>query len=854
MTKCIRGHLLGLVAGLAAAALSASSAGALTPVPAAPPAQAQLDAFAHQLGYRFTVLTNQDPHGFVSRVDLTLPQALPQVPWSIYIGVVNRVQSSDSDQFDITHVNGDLYRLSPKPGASLRPGETYGITLHAEGHFFSEYHILPNAYVAAEGLKARTIDAARPHFDPATRLESLPFMADMTDEAKLAAGFAAPNAKPDVTQWLTPERAFLQNAQRRVGNAAPDIVILPTPVSARRLGGAVLDLNRGIAVKLAGAALPAVQAALDGLHLKRSAKGVPVDIAVTGQGAAESYQLRAQRSKVVITAADSAGAAYALASLAQQAAFEHNHLKPLEITDAPRLRFRGLLLDLARNFESKGHILKIIDLMGQYKLNRLHLHLGDDEGWRLAIAGLPELTEIGSKRCHDPSEDHCLMPQLGAGPDGGSKVDGFLTRADYIEILKAAKARHIEVIPSFDMPGHSRAAMRSMEARARRLIAEGQPEAAAEFRLQDPGDTTVYDSVQHYHDNTLNICMPSTYHFIEKVIDSIKSMHDEAGLPLKVYHIGTDETAGAWTGSPACQALMSAQHMTVAQLGAGFITKVSQMLASRGIEPAGWSDGVGSVDPAQMPNAVQSNNWGGLFTGGVASAHRQANQGWDVVMSTPEILYFDMPFSANPKERGNDWASRGTDLFKVFSFMPENLPANASIMTDIHNQGQTITDETPLNPGHRIAGMQGQLWSEVVRGEDVADLMLFPRTLALAERAWHAGAWEPAYRPGHSYAYQDGQVDEKVLLADWRNFNDRLTPRLAALDAAGIIYRLPTPGARVTGGVLEANLAYGDLKIEYRTGKGQWMTYRGPVEVSGPVELRSVAPTGGRFSRTVVTQ
>src|SRR3546814_19715305 len=110
--------------------------------------------------------------------------------------------------------------------------------------------------------------------------------------------------------------------------------------------------------------------------------------------------------------------------------------------------------------------------MAAYKLNKLHLHLAEDEGWRIEIPALPELAEIGSKRCHDPSEATCLLPQLGAGPEGASGVNGYLTTADYVAIVKAADARQIGVIPSIDMPGNSRAAIRAMEVRNARLTAK----------------------------------------------------------------------------------------------------------------------------------------------------------------------------------------------------------------------------------------------------------------------------------------------------------------------------------------------------------------------------------------------
>ena len=578
-----------------------------------------------------------------------------------------------------------------------------------------------------------------------------------------------------------------------------------------------------------------------------------VELTITADAAMkpESYRITARDGAIAITAADAAGASYALRSLAQQAVYEQLRLKPLDIEDAPRFAFRGLMLDVARNFHPKTQILAVIEQMAAVKLNKLHLHLGDDEGWRLEIDGLPELTGIGARRCHDLAEDRCQMPFLGIGPDPIAPATGHLTRADYIEILKAAKARQIEVIPSFDMPGHSRAAILSMKARTRRLIAQGKPEEAARYRLDEPGDKTVYSSVQHYNDNTLNVCLPSTYTFIAKVIDSIKAMHQEAGLPLRIYHIGADETAGAWTDSPACRIVMADSHLAPAQLGNVFLARVAGILRDKGIKPAGWSDGIGSVDAAQMPAKVQSNSWGNLFGGGIADAHRQANQGWDVVLSTPETLYFDMPYAADGWERGTDWATRAIDLYKVFSFMPENLGANAAVMTNARGKGVSIADTVPLAAGHHIIGMQGQLWSETIRGPQIANYMLFPRTQALAERAWHKASWEPDYVAGKSYAWADGSVDTKALLADWNGFQAKLIPRLAELDRANINYRLPVPGARVTGGLLQVNAPIAGLKIQVRTAAAPWRAYNGPIAVKGPALLRTLSPDGRRVSRMV---
>src|SRR3546814_8558214 len=121
--------------------------------------------------------------------------------------------------------------------------------------------------------------------------------------------------------------------------------------------------------------------------------------------------------------------------------------------------------------------------MAAYKINKLHLHRADDEGWRIEIPALPERAAIGSKRCHDPSERTCLLPQLGAGPDGTGAVNGYLTVADYEAIVRAAAAPQIEVIPSIDMPGHSRAANRAMEGRYGRLMDDGKRDVAERYRM-----------------------------------------------------------------------------------------------------------------------------------------------------------------------------------------------------------------------------------------------------------------------------------------------------------------------------------------------------------------------------------
>jgi hexosaminidase len=217
------------------------------------------------------------------------------------------------------------------------------------------------------------------------------------------------------------------------------------------------------------------------------------------------------------------------------------------------------------------------------------------------------------------------------------------------------------------------------------------------------------------------------------------------------------------------------------------------------------------------------------------------------------VLYFDVPYAPHPLERGYDWPTRRTDTFKVFSFIPENLAANASVMKDIKSKPVTATDEDPLQPGRSFAGVQGNLWSETVRRDSIADYMIFPRLLALAERSWHRATWEPQYRPGASYSYGDGQVDVAALTRDWSHFASKMPAHLRTLERAGIMYRLAPPGARIANGTLEANSEFPEQPIEYRVNRGPWIRYRGPVAVAGAVELRTRSYDGRRTSRIVQT-
>ena len=165
------------------------------------------------------------------------------------------------------------------------------------------------------------------------------------------------------------------------------------------------------------------------------------------------------------------------------------------------------------------------------------------------------ILQIGSRRCHDPSEEQCILPGLGSGPYDNSSGTGFFSVGDYGDILHFAKSHHIEVIPEIDMPGHSRAAIRSVHAKSQQSH-RSKMNGAPVYRVIDDEDTADYRSGQSFGGNVINPCMKSTYVFVKKLISEIKKVHADV-QPLKFFHFGGDEVAqNAWNGSNVCKEFM----------------------------------------------------------------------------------------------------------------------------------------------------------------------------------------------------------------------------------------------------------------------------------------------------------
>lgn len=801
--------------------------------------------------------------------------------WAIYFHSIRQILTVDNDQFSITHLTGDLHKIEPTAKFAGFPANQ-AVEIPITGEYWQLFatDFMPRWYATSGDAKPKVLKS--------TDTE------DINEYLTQFTGDQWKRTKDDNNVLMTPESRFVKNEAVKTLTAANlRGQIIPTPMEVK-IHPQDVNLSQGVALDLSALPKPAaevVQQRFELLGLKLNATGFPIktsiqpavfkgDLAVSG-----AYELKIGDKGAQVIGFDPSGVFYGLQSILSLVPTDGSQkIATLDAKDAPRFEYRGLFLDVGRNFKTKEAVLRLLDQMAAYKLNKFHFHLSDDEGWRIEIPGLPELTDVGSKRCHDLTENSCLLPQLGSGPDSSNLGSGHFTRDDYIEILKYAQARQIDVIPEIDMPAHARAAVVSMEARYNNLMKQGKENEANEFRLLDPTDDSNTTSVQFYERKSyLNPCLDSSKRFVDKVIGEMAQMHKEAGMPLTTWHFGGDEAKNIrlgsgfqdkngpiepgkgiidksvedkpWAKSQVCQEMVKqGKVQDVEHLSSYFAIEVSKLVNAHGIEKMqAWQDGLKDAKDAKefATKRVGVNFWDTLFWGGADSINDWANKGYEVVASNPDYVYFDMPYEVNPSERGYYWATRFNDEEKVFSFAPDNMPQNAETSVDRDGNHFSAKSDKPW-PG--VHGISGQSWNETVRTDEQMEYMIFPRALPLAERAWHRASWEQDYQAGREYRGGETHlVDTKALDTDWQRFANIMGQReLAKLDKAGIAYRLPVPGARVVAGLLEANISLPGLIIQYSTDGGkQWQQYDAKVQpkVSGDVMIRSTSPDGKRHSR-----
>ena len=476
---------------------------------------------------------------------------------------------------------------------------------------------------------------------------------------------------------------------------------------------------------------------------------------------------------VKVEAADADGAYYAAGTIDRLKANAGSSVLPnMTVEDWPDMGCRLFMLDAGRSFYTVDEVKAILDLIARYKINYFQFHLTEDEGWRIEIEGLEELTSYGAfhklpERQPDGTfyETEALHPSFDGSidpEDKNSNTQGYYSRADMIDIIRYAADRHITVIPEIDAPGHSYAAVMSMEARFRRTGDDS-------LRLMEPEDKSEYLSCNNNRFNALNAGLPSTYRFIERVIDGLVSIWEEAGYPLSVVNMGGDEVAaGSWKESPACKAvdLQGAQN-----LHEYFVDRVLDIFEPRGLKIAGWQEMAMNLGPAGkarlLKNVAYVNAWS-TGDGMAGLPYMLANEGFPVIVGNSDLAYLDLAYNDSRVERGLSWSGY-VDEYRTFSLLPYNIYRSVG-------QENDVALEKPEN----IIGTGSFLWGENLRNFDQATYAIFPKGYGLFERAWNATpAWD---MPGHS------TEAEKQAAFD-RFYSSVVKYELPWLESKGINYR-----------------------------------------------------------------
>lgn len=527
------------------------------------------------------------------------------------------------------------------------------------------------------------------------------------------------------------------------------------------------------------------------------------------------------------------------------------------LTWVPDMPWRGLMIDVARNFQRPLVIKYILGLMAGNGLNKLHFHLVDDEAWRLDIKGLPELVQVGARRGWGKDETHHLYqifcgngnPDAQPGPgysdsgrigdieemyggveefqkntrygyneeelgillDCGLTSNGYYTREEFKDLLKYAHNLGISVIPEIESPGHARAAIRAMERRAL--------DGDASFLLSEGAavDTSRYTSAQSFHDNVMNPALPGPYKFMETVIDDIIAMYNEAGVPLEGIHIGGDEVPrGAWSGSPAAQKFMADNNIDSERgLHAHFVRQLGTMLARRGVPMHGWQevalDHGADYDAAMAPIMGGVNCWSTLVGKGQEPIPaRVARAGYPAILSNVDHLYFDLAYSSHPMEPGLTWGGT-VDEFAAFSAYVDSLcPGDNS----------------------NVIGLQGQVFAETIRSGRQLGEYLMPKLLGLAERSWHRN-------PTYTKQQFNAIVGQKEL-------------------PMALFHHVGQPGIKCIDGNIHMNAPYPGGEILFAFGDDPVITddpliYKGPFDpadysVSADTPIRAVYRFNHGFS------
>ncbi len=419
---------------------------------------------------------------------------------------------------------------------------------------------------------------------------------------------------------------------------------------------------------------------------------------IDGPKDAESYELDVTGEGVQISASSGAGLFYGVQTLIQlfPTAWSADQvgkddllvLPAVAIEDKPRFGWRGYMLDVSRHFFEVEDVKRVIDFMAGMKLNRFHMHLTDDQGWRVEIKKYPKLTSVGAWRVDYNVTDENISNWWGRPvqkPGEEATYGGFYTQQQIKEIVAYAKARHIEVVPEIDIPGHSQAAI------------------AAYPEISCTGGPFYVATGGVYKDNTYCPGKEVTFQFVEDVLGEVMDL-----FPFNYIHIGGDEcNKESWKKHAACQQRIKEENLADEhELQSYFIKRVEKMINARGKNMIGWDE---ILEGGLAPNATVMS-WRGE-TGGLAAARA----GHDVIMTPNKYCYLDL-------KQGHD------DL-------EPNLGYSYSFLKDAY-QYDIVSDSLTEQQGKHVLGVQGNLWTESISDWGKLTYMTFPRLHAIAENAW----------------------------------------------------------------------------------------------------------------------
>ncbi|MFJ3440104.1 beta-N-acetylhexosaminidase [Streptomyces sp. NPDC086081] len=479
--------------------------------------------------------------------------------------------------------------------------------------------------------------------------------------------------------------------------------LIPAPVRIETGNGPGFVLGTGTGLEAGPGAEPAarwLRAAVG------AATGLPLDARTGGTGGLqlrirpglggpEAYRLTVDAGRVLVEGADAAGLfwgaqtfrqllgpeAFRRAPVSGRRAWE---LPAVTVEDAPRFRWRGLMLDVARHFMPKEGVLRYLDLMAAHKLNVFHFHLTDDQGWRVEIERHPRLTGIGSWRARTKT-GHRASPLWEEKPHGG-----YYTQDDIREIVAYAAERHITVVPEIDVPGHSQAAIA----------------AYPELGNTDVIDTSALSVWDTWGINP-NVLAPTdtTLRFYEGVLEEVLAL-----FPSEFVHIGGDECPKEqWRRSETAQARIRELGLADEdELQSWFVRHFDTWLAARGRRLIGWDE----ILEGGLAEGAAVSSWRG-YAGGIAAARA----GHDVVMCPEQQVYLDHRQAPGPDEPVPiGWVRTLEDVYRFEPVPPELTPEEA----------------------RHVLGTQANLWTEVMEDQARVDYQAFPRLAAFCEVAWSA--------------------------------------------------------------------------------------------------------------------